>query len=86
MKNKVNLDDIYEPYKGLLLYCLYVAVIIGGFTMWTDRNLDFWMSCWQKKEIDVPYWTSLIITIVFNGIIIAVNIIAEIIRFYIKQS
>lgn len=66
--------------KVWIIIGLFLCIAIGCISLWTDRNLDFWMSYWQGKEIDVPYWMSLCLTIVLNAIILAGNIIGEIIR------
>lgn len=67
----------------LLLVVVLVAIVpalIWTISLWTDRNLDFWMTYFKGEAIDVPMWISVIVTIVLNGAAIAGNIIGELLR------
>lgn len=63
----------------VILGLIFAVVPLLGF--WTDRNLDFWLSQMKGHPVNVPYWLSLVLTIVTNGLAIIANVIAEIARF-----
>lgn len=71
----------FTTFTGCIAFFSVFLTIIALFAMWTDRNLDFWVSYIKGEAVDVPYWLSLIVTIVGNGVIILANVIAEIARF-----
>ena len=65
-------------YSGLSL-----TIIIGllyPLSLWTDRNLDYFVSLIKGESVDVPFWLSVVVTILLNAVIVVSNIIAEISR------
>ena len=65
-------------YSGLRL-----TIIIGLLyllSLWTDRNLDYFVSLIKGESVDVPFWLSVVVTILLNALIVVSNIIAEISR------
>lgn len=76
MKNKGFTST--EVLIVILLICALAFVPVLG--IWTDRTLEFWLSYFRHETISVPYWLSLIITIIFNGIAIGINILSELFR------
>ena len=65
-------------YSGLRL-----TIIIGLLyllSLWTDRNLDYFVSLIKGESVDVPFWLSVVVTILLNAVIVVSNIIAEISR------
>jgi hypothetical protein len=78
-------DDIFD-YLGAGTGCLIVLIILSVFpllALWTDSNLDFWLSYISHKPVDIPYLLSLLITVVLNGVIILANVILSILRYCI---
>lgn len=60
---------------------IFYTAIVWLVSLWTDRNLDFWVSQIKGEVVDVPMWLSFIVTFIGNGFIIAANILAEIAKF-----
>ena len=67
-----------------------VAVIIGlviygsyWFAVWTDHNLDFWISYFKGHPVHVPLWLAFILGCALNCIALAANVIAEIAKYLI---
>lgn len=65
----------------IIYYLIGFAILFVPFVMWTDRNLDFWLSHFAEKTVDVPWWASALVTLFGNGLVIVGNLIAEIARF-----
>ncbi len=71
---------------GLMLVLMLVAIIpaiIWFMSLWTDRNLEFWLSYFKGEQVDVPMWMSVVTTIVLNAVILAGNILSELFRLVI---
>ncbi len=64
------------PVFGIAALC----TAIWAVSLWTDRNLEFYLSLIKGEPVEVPYWISLVTTIILNAIIVVVNIIGEIVR------
>ena len=75
----------YTIIEGLLiaLGLILIFVLVPVLGLWTDRNIDFWISHFKGTPVNVPYWLSLIVTVIGNAVILAVNVIGEICRFLI---
>lgn len=58
----------------LVLICVFVLV-----AMWTDRNLDFWLTHFKGQAVNCPWWLSTLVT-VFLPALIVLNIVGEIAR------
>lgn len=72
----------YTLPMALLIVVLFPAVLYF-LALWTDRNLDFWVSYFKGQPVDVPLWLSAVVSFFFNGIIVGLNILAEIARLVI---
>ena len=59
------------------------VIIIVPVAFWTQRSLDFWTTYLKGQEVEVPYWLSFAVTLVFNAVIVALNVITEVIRLFI---
>jgi hypothetical protein len=79
---KKNGYTIVELMIGV--FCLSVVFVgIPMLGLWTDRNLDFWLTQFKDKSVDVPYWLSLVVTIIGNAVIVFANVIGEVCRFLV---
>lgn len=65
---------------GLLVLAAIVFALIWVLSLWTDRNLEFWLSYWKGQPVEVPGWLSFLATFILNGIILLANTIGEIAR------
>jgi len=66
----------------LLVISFFVAVyfgIVALLALWTDRNMDFWVSYIKGETIDVNYWWSFLLTLI-APIGIVGNTVSEILR------
>lgn len=59
---------------------LLILGIIALLFLWTDSNLDWMMSEIKGQAVNVPYWLSFLITLIFNGFALMFNIIVSLIR------
>lgn len=60
------------------IYMGFIALI----ALWTDRNLDFWVSHIKGEDVNVPYWLSFLVSLFAPATIVG-NILAEIARFFV---
>ena len=61
---------------GLAVY-LPISALVG---LWTDRNLDFFLTLLKGEVVNVPYWLSFLVTLFLNAVIVGLNLIAEVVR------
>lgn len=71
---------------GCLLMSVWFGIVIGIFyllSLWTDRNLEFWLSYSKGQPVEVPQWLSFVLTVLLNGVIVLANVISELVRLVI---
>ena len=51
-----------------------------GLCVWTDRNLDYWLTAMKGAPVDVPMWLSVALAIVLNGVALLLNVVGELLR------
>lgn len=61
---------------------ILLPLIIFLLSLWTDGNLEYGLALLKGHAVLVPYWLSLVITIVFSAVIMPFNIIMEIIKLF----
>lgn len=75
--------------EGYTLIELMIAIGLIGFigiplamlvALWTDRNLDFWLTMYKHHAVHINYWLAFALTVVCNGFILLANIVGEILR------
>ena len=66
----------------MFIILIYLILFIP-VAFWTDSNLDFWLSYIKKTSIDIPFYVSYIVSVILNGIILAINIILSLLRYAI---
>lgn len=69
-----------KTQASCLQFLIVLAIILVPLTMWTDRNLDFWLTHFSDKTVDVPWWASGLVAFFGNGFTILGNLIGEIAR------
>lgn len=57
-----------------------LPAIVWIISLWTDSNLEFWLSYFKGEAINVPMWLSVLITIILNGVIVVANIVSELLQ------
>ena len=57
-----------------------ICSLFAAIGLWTDRNLEYFLTMWKGEAVDVPFWISFAISIVLNAVIIGFNIMAELLR------
>jgi len=63
------------------ILALFVIIILSiPVGMWTDRNLEFYLSMIKKTAVHVPFILSWLLTVLLNGIILVIDLILEIVR------
>jgi hypothetical protein len=83
MINKLRYHGGSFMRKILSVYGLGLALglaINGVVALWTERNLEFWVSYFKGSPVDVPYIVSFIITPVVN---IWANALSEVARLFV---
>lgn len=74
-------EKMFKIHNVLLLFFTVILSLAIMMSAWTDRNLDYWMSIWRGREIDVPFWMSVVLSAVLNAIMLLLNIVGEIARY-----
>jgi uncharacterized membrane-anchored protein len=65
----------------VLFGLIIVPLLIGLLALWTNSNLDFWISYFKGHAVHVPYWMAFLLTLCTNVAGIAGNLIAQIARY-----
>jgi len=76
----MNLSSLLSRY---VLMCVLLTIPLS---IWTDRNLDFWVSFVQGTETNVPFWKSAVIAIATTlafGASLALNVVGEVLRLFV---
>lgn len=73
---KMGFTFLFEVLVIFIASCIVLS-------FWTDRTLDFWVSRFEGVAVDVPAWISVLVTLITNFIMLALNIISEIVRLFI---
>ncbi len=63
-----------------LVGCLAICGVIPLLALWTDRSIEFWLRYFDAKTTEIPYWLSLLVTLVLNGVILLINVLTELAR------
>jgi hypothetical protein len=62
---------------------LAIVAVILLVSWWTNSNLDFWISYFKGHAVHVPYFLSVLLTIVLNGVDLLLNVVASIARYFV---
>jgi len=66
-------------FVGCAVLFTLISGILYAISLWTESNLEFWLSKYKGEPVDVPFWMALVISLVLNGLTIPINIVSEII-------
>lgn len=69
--------------SGIGCGCVVAIILVLLVSLWTNSNLDFWLTYFKGHEIHIPYWLSVLLTVALNGVIFVANVIASIARYFI---
>jgi hypothetical protein len=64
----------------LFVFGCIVLVAILPLSFWTDRTLEYWLTMWKGTPVNVPFWLSMLVTLILNAIILGINVVSEILR------
>ena len=64
---------------AFLAFSFFMGVWVG-LSIWTERSLEFWLTLMRGETVDVPFWIAALLTLILNGFIIAINLVAELLR------
>jgi len=81
-------------FKGTIkipseLAWVWLVLLMGCFAawywfgIWTDNNLEFWLSYSTDSQVYVNNWLSMLIAVCFNAVALVFNIISELIKLVI---
>ena len=62
------------------LASLVILIASPLLAFWTNRTLEGILTYVRGAPTEVPYWLSLVATIVFSKIVLAINVITELFR------
>lgn len=51
-------------------------------SFWSQRTIEYWGAYFSGHAVHCPFWLSMIFSLVFNAIIIGINIVSEIVRLF----
>lgn len=74
---KIDKDANPATVAVTLIAIILFTIPLG---MWTDRNLEFYLSLIKGTAVHVPFILSWILTVLLNGIILVIDLVLEIIR------
>lgn len=87
MKLKTGKDkEMKLKTGGAGIGCGGILGIVAAILLvswWTNSNLDFWISYFKGHAVHVPYFLSVLLTIVLNGVDVLLNVIASIARYFV---
>lgn len=66
---------------GCFAALIIFAIVYIPIILWTDRNLDFWVSHFKGEVVDVPIWVSMILSL-FEPIVF-LDILGELVRMFL---
>jgi hypothetical protein len=71
-------DSIGFVGGACLFQLIFLAIIWFPIALWTDRNLDFYVSLAKGTPVDVPFWISAVAS--FFEPIFLLDLIGELVR------
>jgi hypothetical protein len=68
----------------ILIILSFCFAVWYGLALWTDNNLEFWLSYAKGRYVDVNNWLSLLLTLALNGVALIANVISEIVKLVVS--
>lgn len=65
---------------------IFIVTYTGVFSLWTQRSMNYVIPLFKHCELCVtqfPYWLSVLMTVFLSPVIGVLNIIIEILRFFL---
>lgn len=69
-----------SPIVAIIAVLIAIGVV-WVMSYWTDSNIEWLILTFADKVVDVPFWLSVILTLVLNAAALAFNIIVEILKY-----
>lgn len=69
----------YSCLEYLIVLALYFWVIVPLIALWTQRNLNFWLTHFSGHAVHVPFVLDYLLSVLAPAVIL-LNVIAEIAR------
>lgn len=79
---KKNGYTLIELMVALGIIC--IMALIPAMALWTDSSIEWWIYYFKHETINIPYWMSLIITIIGNWVILFFNVITELFKLILQ--
>lgn len=72
--------DFIENIVIALVVVITLALISYPYIIWTDRNLEYFLSYLKDQEIKVPFWISTVVVLVSNVLGLIFNIVCYLVK------
>lgn len=85
-RNDPSNEEMIIGLSVFLLWTGFIIVYIGIFSLWTQRSMNYIIPLFKHCELCVtqfPYWLSVLMTVFLSPVIGILNIIIEILRFFL---
>lgn len=76
---RVQMSNI-SGIMGLVAGVIIISVV-AAMSFWTDGNIEWLISTFANRTVDVPLWLSVILTLLLNALVLVFNIIVEILKY-----
>lgn len=64
-----------------IIALLVVVGVVWAMSYWTDSNIEWLILTFADKVVDVPFWLSVILTLILNAVALVFNVIVEILKY-----
>lgn len=83
MKIKKDNSDLYSDliiWGGFAALIALLIFLSYKYIVWTDGNLEYFVSYLKDRPVKIPFWVSAIIVCLTNVCTLLFNIICEIVK------
>lgn len=71
---KITNKNEKTHYAALVFLFAPICVIFYFFALWTDSSLEYALSSWQGRQVEVPLWISFMANLIANVFMILFNL------------